>query len=427
VLSKNPAPPLSTQHSALSTAAVAIFLAARLPLLFGRDFFFDELFTRWIASKSLTDIVRALRYDSGPPLYYWLIQLLGNPPLVWVRGLSLLFSLVALIALLRKGHQLAALFVAVFPPAVLFAVDARSYALCAMLVTLAIVVMPSESEASGGEGGALNLPQRATRPSSSLARARGDMLAALFLVLAAYSHYYGVLFFPLLLRKPKALLLAIVLFAPGFWMAAVQPKEARAWMTMEWPDALFIRPPLLLAGVIAIALLACLRANRFAIITLVPLALALVMSVYVPMRFDAVIAAPLALWIASPRRKWLPASAIAACAIWTAIGVADHLRRPPDPYREAARFVEAHAGSNPVVASGYLYLETVVLRPATALPPEQALHPGWRATANAGVSLPEGPFWWVGERGAPELELIRRARAVRPLFVNSRAAVVAVH
>jgi hypothetical protein len=375
-----------------------VFFAARLPLLFGREFFFDELFTRWIASKSFVDVVRALRYDSGPPLYYWLIQLLGNPPLIWVRGLSLLFSLVALIALLRKGHELAALFVAVFPPAVLFAVDARSYALCAMFITFAVLLGEEKPYA-----------------------------AALCLVLAGYSHYYGVLFFPLLLRKPKALLLAVALFAPGFWLAASQPKEARAWMTMQWPDALFAPPTLGIAFGLVLMLLVALRPSRYAAMTLIPLALALVTRVYVPMRFDSVVAAPLALWLGESRRRVGVIGVIGFAAIWTAIGIADHLSRPPDPYREAARFVAAHAGSNPVLASGYLYLETVVLRPATALPPEQALHPGWRVTANAGVSLPAGPFWWVGERGAPELELIRRARAVRPLFVNSRAAVVAVH
>jgi hypothetical protein len=383
---------------AAAVVVVVVFLAARLPLLFGREFFFDELFTRWIASKSFVDVVRALRYDSGPPLYYWLIQLLGNPPLIWVRGLSLLFSLIALIALLRKGHELAALFVAVFPPAVLFAVDARSYALCAMFITFAVLFGEEKPYA-----------------------------AALCLVLAGYSHYYGVLFFPLLLRKPKALLLAVALFAPGFWLAAIQPKEARAWMTMRWPDALFAPPTLGMAFGLVLMLLVALRPSRYAAMTLIPLALALVARVYVPMRFDAVVAAPLALWLGESRRRVGVIGVIGFGAIWTMHGIVDHLRRPPDPYREAARFVEARAGSNPVLASGYLYLETVVLRPAMALPPEQALHPGWRAAANAGVSLPEGPFWWVGERGAPELELIRRARSVRPLFVNSRAAVVAVH
>src|SRR5436853_7088399 len=74
-----------------------LFLAARLPLLFRRQPFYDELFTRWIGAKSLVGILDALRFDSGPPLYYWLLQLLGNPPGRW---LSLLFATIAFLALL---------------------------------------------------------------------------------------------------------------------------------------------------------------------------------------------------------------------------------------------------------------------------------------------------------------------------------------
>ena len=51
---------------------VALFLAARIPLLFVRQPFFDELFTHWIAAKSFGGILEALRFDSGPPLY-WMV------------------------------------------------------------------------------------------------------------------------------------------------------------------------------------------------------------------------------------------------------------------------------------------------------------------------------------------------------------------
>jgi hypothetical protein len=79
------------------------------------------------------------------------------------------------------------------------------------------------------------------------------------------------------------------------------------------------------------------------------------------------------------------------------------------------------------VASGYLYLETIAQRPAMAFPPEQAQHPGWRAVAQSGSGLPPGAFLWIGERTAPELNLIRRARQIDPLYMNSRAIVVKVH
>lgn len=108
-----------------------------------------------------------------------------------------------------------------------------------------------------------------------------------------------------------------------------------------------------------------------------------------------------------------------------AFGIVDHATRPVDDYRAAAERVRSAPGL--VVASGYLYLETVTLRPAMAFPAEQALHPGWRATATSGSELPRGPFIWVGERLAPELALIRSSRQITPIYVNEHAAVVKVN
>jgi len=433
---------------------VLLFFAARVPLLVLRQPFYDELFTRWICGRS---VLPALQHDSGPPLYYWLLQLLGCPD---GRLLSLLCATVAFVALLRANQLTAAALVAVFPPAVLFAVDARAYALCAMCATLGVLALRRE------------------RP----------WLAAAAFVLAGYSHYYGALFLVLLIPHVRALIAAAVLYAPALWLALHQPNASMAWMERwRWPDALFIRPPLLLAIVIAVALLASLWSGglkqlrtphppsapsplregrrtldswrvslaprkrgeggrrpgegpREALWTLVPLALAVILGAYVPLRFESVIAAPLMLWLASvgapaPGRAALPRAAAptpllvlgAAFAVWTALGIVEHATRPPDDYREAATWVARNAGGETVVATGHLYLETVVQRPAIAFPPEQAEHPGWRAVAQSGSGLPAGTFLWVGERAAPELQMIRRARRIDPLFVNSRAVVVKVH
>ena len=243
------------REDAADAAILAVFFALRLPLLHFRQTFFDELFTRWISAKPFGDIVAALRYDSGPPLYYFLVHIFGAG-----RQISLLASLIAVVLLLWKKHFVAAAFVAVFPPSVLFAVDARAYALCALFVTIGVLY---------------------------------EKYDAVAFVLAAYSHFYGVLFFPLLVRKPKSLLLAVVLFAPGFALAAVQPAGAREWMKAAWPEALFIRPSIVLAIVGGLALLASLRWNKYLVMVLVPLLLAIVLRVYVPMRFESVIAAPL--------------------------------------------------------------------------------------------------------------------------------------
>src|SRR5207244_13522978 len=100
----------------------------------------------------------------------------GNPSIAITRAISLLFAMIALVALLWRKHHTAAALLAVFPPAVLFAVDARSYALCAMFITLGILALDDE------------------RPYA----------AAILFVFAAYSHYYGVLFFPLILGRLRA-------------------------------------------------------------------------------------------------------------------------------------------------------------------------------------------------------------------------------
>src|SRR5258706_8960966 len=153
-----------------------LFAAARIPLLIVRAPFFDELFTRWISAKPFTEIVSALRLDSGPPLYYFVVRLIGDPSVTVTRVLSLVCAAISLILILRSTNTMAALLFAVFPPAILFAADARAYAMCAMFVTIAVLAIDDD------------------RPFA----------AALALVAAAYSHYYAVLLFPMLLLKGRS-------------------------------------------------------------------------------------------------------------------------------------------------------------------------------------------------------------------------------
>ena len=415
-------------HPFHSILIAAFFLGSRIPLLVLRAPFFDELFTRWIAGKSFPGILSALRHDSGPPLYYFVVHLFGDPSVMATRVLSLIVAAISVVLILRSNRgapaaspaTLAAILLTVFPPAVLFAADARAYAMCAMFVTIAVLAIDRD------------------RP----------LVAALALVAAAYSHYYGVLFFPLLILRPvspagrrrpiirlRALALAILLYIPGFWLALHQPTEARAWMTWAWPEALFIRPPLALAIIGALVLAVSVRVNRYMAMVLVPLILAIGLRVYVPMRFEAVIAAPLALWLAESLRHNrfrlpLMTALIAIGGIWSALGVVDHARRPPDPYRQAALWVAGNIPPNEtVVASGYCYLETLMNghTHVAAFPPEQGEHPGWRALPRPGVAAPPGPFFWTGERRAPELAILMlERRIIAPLFVNDRAMVALV-
>jgi len=379
---------------------VALFFALRVPLLLVRQPFFDELFTRWIGAKPFAEILGALHYDSGPPFYYFIVHLIGDPSIPVLRGVSLLFATIALVALLVRNQIVAAALLAVFPPAVLFSVDARAYALCGMFVTIGVLLIDE-------------------RPFA----------AALSLVAAAYSHYYGVLFFPLFFTKGRLkAALTLLLFAPGAWLALHQPRGSMAWIGPfpQYPDILFARPPLwllIVAGLLVVA--AAYRLNRYTAMTLIPLAIALVLRIYFPLRFEAVIAAPLVLWLALSARKTLIPPLIAVGILISVFGIVDHAHRPLDDYRAAAEYVRTAPA--PVIASGYLYLETTMLRPATAFPAEQALHPGWRVAAKSGSELPPSPFIWIGERLAPELTLIQRTRRVTPLYVNEHAAVVRVN
>src|SRR6185295_5422316 len=255
--------PANTRHPASfllhpSLLIAILFLALRAPLLVARAPFFDELYTRWIAAKSFLGILAALQYDSGPPLYYFVVHMLSDPPIAATRVLSLLVAAISLSLILRSNRGspadsgsletpaiLGAALLAVFPPAVLFAADARAYAMCAMFVTIAVLAIDDD------------------RPFA----------AAIALIAAAYCHYYAVLLFPILLLKSRsgggpparrrvyALAAAIIFYIPGFWLALHQPAEARAWMTANWPNALFIAPPIAIAIIGAIAFAISIRMN----------------------------------------------------------------------------------------------------------------------------------------------------------------------
>ncbi|HSP35454.1 MAG TPA: hypothetical protein VLU46_14160 [Thermoanaerobaculia bacterium] len=400
-----------------------LFIAARVVLLYAREPFFDELFTLWMARQPLSRVIPNLLHDSGPPLFYFLARF---DSVIALRWLSLAFAAVQF-ALVAKRSTWSAALLALYPPAVLFAVDARAYALCALFVTAGVIALEAEK----------------------------PLVAACFFALAAHAHYYGVLFFPVLLVRKKVLpfLLAVILFGPGFILAWKQPAEALKWnrealfaplanlsFAGMYPYALFAAGPVLLVAIGLVALaVAGSRSMRYADAVLVPLVLVLAFHVagrpvYFPMRFEAVIAGPLVLWLGSSLFEWpvvmrraLGAALLAIAVASVAIGIADHERRPLDPYREAA--IQLNAVNAPIVATGYLYLESVVTadRPITAWPADQALHPGWRSRAKADPrALPPSSFVWIGERFAPELQLLREARSVRPLFSNGRTLIARV-
>ena len=411
---------------------VALFLIVRLVLLVVREPFFDELFTVWMATRPLGGIIPALLEDSGPPLYYFVARL---PEVFLLRALSLLFATGALaLVLMRKslgeGRYVAALLLAVYPPAALFAVDARAYALCALFVAIGTIAVHEE------------------RP----------FVAAGAMLLAAYTHWYGALFLPVVLfAKPRrqaaiAFAAACVLFVPGLVMASQQPPEAMRWIGDANPlqalnsfafagwsaESLFRPAPVAVIAVSAVAVIVALASTRLSMpwpfVVLVPLLLAIGLAVagrtvYFPMRFESVIAVPFVLWLGTSLQRWpqrvrlVLTTILCVCgAVAIAIGAIDHARRPVEGYRAAA---QALPRNEPVTATGYLYLEAVHQlgsERVRAYPAEQGRHPGWRVTRPTTEPVPAG--LWIVERGAPELAAFRgRAQVV---FANDRAVILRV-
>jgi hypothetical protein len=424
------------REACFSLAAVLVFIVLRLALLVVREPFFDELFTVWSAQLPIGEVLRALRADSGPPLYY----LLARVPNVFVlRALSLVFATGTFAFILTRrslgsARFIAAALLAVCPSATLFAVDARAYAMCGFFVALGVILV------------------REDRP----------FLAASALLLAAYSHYYGVLYLPLvLLAKPRrrafaAFASALVFMTPLFWLASVQPREATAWLETQsplailnafafvgsYPASLFVVLPMwAVLGSAVVTLLAGLRRWAGAPAVLVPIALAVAAmlagrQVYFPMRFESVLAAPLVIWLATSLQAYgnrvraaLLALLFASGAIALAWSVVDFAQRPSDSYRVAATELRRNLPAGvPVVATGFLYLETVHQLGSDrvrAYPAEQGRHPGWRVQQVTTEALPSSEFIWILERQAPEVTRLGRRRA-RLLYANDRSMILRV-
>lgn len=400
---------MSRHGAAAATALLALlFLAVRIVLLFVRAPFFDELYTLWMARQPMSSIVPHLLHDSGPPLYYFVARLTSVDALRWM---SIAFAAVAFALVVRRS-LLAAALLAVYPPAVFYATEARAYALCGLLVAIGVLLWDDE------------------RPFA----------AALAFVAAAYAHYYGVLFFPVLLMKGRrgalAFAAAMVLFAPGFVLALHQPAEAMAWKVLQ---------PLWMPLVGVAFAIAGARSWRFAAAVLIPIALAIALAlvgrnVYFPMRFESVLAVPLVLWVAASLERWRPAVRYALVAVLMLAGgtlvvrdIVDETNRPTDPRLRAAMFAQRLGGAD-VVASDYAYLfAAATLGPRTvAFPPEQAQHPGWyrppsmEAALAAARSLPANGFVFIGDSFTPELAALRQVRRVQLKFRDGPAVVLEV-
>lgn len=461
--------------AALAAALILVlFLITRLPLIFLRDPFFDELFTIWLTSRGFAGMLEALRDDSGPPLFYFLVRVARlvfegiASPLVLARSIALLCGLGSLLLLmLRRSlgttRWIAAVFLSIYLPAVYFSAEARSYALCALLVGVGSLALMTWVE---------GLSRRAL------------IIAVVSFTLAACSHYYAVLLFPLpailgvFSRKRTAALSGAlasvgcgILFIPGFLLAFSQPEEAIGWMreaetriapgpalflhrlgtAAPYSDGFAPAPPLFvqlvsLAMVLAVLVWRTTKSRRawiFAAITVLPwligLALALAgRPLYFPMRFESIVAVPLALWwgeslqTVPKRARAVVLLALIVLGLYAVnLAVLDHASRQPDEFRRAVLVARAALPSNSVVvASGFAFLETHAQTGADwqprlmSFPAEQAIHPGWRAEIgpvriNQEIdavlrSAPE--FFWITDSGSGELQILSRKASLTPIF-----------
>lgn len=477
--SRQPDPP---DFKVLLIALVALGVACasvRLPFLFVRDPFFDELFTRWIAAKSPGEILWLLHFDSGPPLYYWLIHFwsaVAGDSITSLRVASFLFAVLTLgvVFASRASFEVritASLLLVLWPTHVYFSTEARSYALCALFIGAAAVAL----ERWVGE----------RRPAFMAA-------GSAFIVLAAYTHYYGILATPLILalaifsrergllaRGTIATAIVAAAVAPVFILLAHQPEQAMQWalrysaptaalgilqqlqFAAPYPAAVMPAPAtflrlvamVLLTPLVAFGTMRSSEVRRWLVTLVVPVAgllfaLLIGKRAWFPSRFESVLVVPFVLTVAASvvtldrplmRRAAVIGLAIIGAIVWGG-SIGAFASRDSDPLRNAAMWTRARVGApTTVVASGFAFLEVEAQRTSAwsprvvAFPAEQAKHPGWLAMASPPVLEAEsirlrnevGRFVWIGDLRSPEFASLKRTFALRLLYRDGSVAVLA--
>ncbi len=206
-------------------ALLPLALAGRLVLFVERPLWADELFTLWTARLSFRDLIAALRLDSGPPGFYILerpfvavAEAFGADALA--RTLPFLAG-IALIAAARAlppgtARRIGAALLAAFALLGLYSVEARAYALLALLL-LVLYRLAVESH---------------QRPAS---------LAGVVVIgaTALYVHYLAIPAIAVLLAvalarrrfaTATALTGGVLFFVPWLPILLAQPRDAVAWM-----------------------------------------------------------------------------------------------------------------------------------------------------------------------------------------------------
>lgn len=125
-------------------------LLVRVFYLNHHDFWFDEAFSWFVASKNFKDIVIASIADNHPPLYYLILHLwmyaFGNSE-VALRSLSLVFGILSVLVFYNlvktfneRSSLLATLFFSISPLAVYYSAETRMYSLFLLLTLCSVYV-----------------------------------------------------------------------------------------------------------------------------------------------------------------------------------------------------------------------------------------------------------------------------------------------
>lgn len=392
-------------------ATILAALAARIFAAVARPFWFDEIFTLWLARRSPAAIVEALRRDSGPPLFYLLSHPFVRIADAGFDPLARLVPLAAIAALFLagRGRRTSAgnrfpVLLAACPLLFFYSGEARAYALLAALSFLLFLA------------------------SCRMRGARSIGLAAVSAGLLPWTHYLGgfVAISSIVLsasrrrwRSAAAQAAALSPFLLWVPIALSQPAAALAWSEEGWKGsvvgtlgtlAFWTRPapyfsrfavPAAWAGALAgLALLGLaagvarkLRSVREALLFAgLPLALAGFAGIARPVYFSGrteMMVLPVALWAfarASRRSKALRAltTVCAAAGSIVILGtICDLPARPP--YAVAAAFTTSAARPGDLVVASdadYLPLRRDADRGALrasliGIPEDAERHPGW--------------------------------------------------
>ena len=226
----NPGPRAAIGMAALAAGAGAARLAAAVL----RPPWHDEYFTAWAAGLPMSDLLAALRLDSGPPLPYLLTRLvaaLGVEPLAAARAIAVVAGTLAVIVACRAAQRAwtaeagwwCGAFLAAHPLAVAWSSEGRAYSL---LLLAAALVWERLQALRDGRGGWLGL---------AAAVALGCWAHALGLVLAAAAAAAALL--PGSRERTRALLAVgagLASHLPWLPVAMAQPPGATAWMGAPW-------------------------------------------------------------------------------------------------------------------------------------------------------------------------------------------------